>query len=131
MLVHIQLDSREREIIHILTLSLVPGISDYAGTNPNLMEGMCKGSRHIAEGKQQVLKLKQNLTHQLNCLDTVPIQHDQWGICTLHTFPGEGPSRVFLGPSRKAFTSWCNVVLPSKMNQPKNASLILSLSPVY
>lgn len=101
MLVHIQLESREREIIHILTLSLVPGISDYAGTDPDLMEGTCKGSRNTAEGKEQVLKLKQNLTHQLDSLGTVPIQHVQWGICNLHTLPGEGPSRVFLGPSRE------------------------------
>lgn len=101
MLVHIQLERREREIIHVLTLSPVPGISDYAETDPDLVEGTCKGSRHIAEGKEQVLKLKQNFTHQLDCLGTVPVQHVQWGICTLHTLPGESLSRVFLGPSRE------------------------------
>lgn len=68
MLVHVQLESREREIIQVLTLSPVPGISGYAGTDPDLMEGTCEGSRHIAEGKEQVLKLKQSLTHQLDCL---------------------------------------------------------------
>lgn len=97
MLVHIQLESREREIIHVLTLSLVPGISDYAGADPDLTEGACEGSRHIAEGKEHVLKLKQNLTHQLDCLGTVPVQNVQWGICTLCILPGEGLSRVFLG----------------------------------
>lgn len=75
MLVHIQLESREREIIHVLSLSPVPSVSDYAGTDPDFMEGTCKGSRHIAEGKEQVLRLKLNLTHQLDCLGTVPIQH--------------------------------------------------------
>lgn len=66
------------------------------------MEGTWKGSRHIAEGKEQVLELKQSLTHQLDCLGTIPIQHCLQGFRPLHTLPGEGPSRVFLSSVHQA-----------------------------
>lgn len=95
------------------------------------MQGTWEGSRHIAEEKEQVLELKQSLTHQLDCLGTIPIQHCLRGFCPPPYTAWGGPLQSISGairPQKRASTNWCNFILPSKMNQPQNKTRILSLN---
>lgn len=62
---YIQVDSKGSCILFLPALSSVLGISANAGTDPDPMEGIWEGSRHMAEGKEQVLEARQSLIHQL------------------------------------------------------------------
>lgn len=62
---YIQVDSKGSCILFLPALRSVLGISANAGTDPDPMEGIWEGSRHMAEGKEQVLEARQSLIHQL------------------------------------------------------------------
>lgn len=61
------------------------------------MVGTREGSRLIAEGKEKILELKQSLTHQLDSLGTVPIQHCLQGFVSSKHFLGKDPPGYFWG----------------------------------